>query len=521
MAMTCGLALSFMSCENQEFDDLYSQAERVHLDTLSLELQKVRDYVPDLAVVAHRGSTYWAPEETEAAYRWAREMGADYLEADLQVSKDGVILALHDTDLKRTTNIEDVFGERFPEKERYYYYRTLLGYSEEETQDRIAADKEAFVPNYPCSYTYYELLMLDAGTWFNQDAASAEQAREGFTKNYQYISTLEDLIKYSKGYKLQRYTAAEAAALENDGDAIDFWTKYGSANAEGHRVVTAVTATGETFSNPVNYRYDGSALVETVVDYTFGYVQDDDDPAVQNNWNGSTYQGNTPGIYIEFKEPWLNPSNFEEMVYNELKAVEHMNIIEEPESENEPFFTADGRVNVGNTNGKVILQTFSLQSLTRVCDQFEGKVPMCFLLWLGTGATDLHNDTPQGYASFINLAVEFKAHFIGPCIAGAPNDYPEMNYPWQHDMIHRAKMKNHPYSFDTYDQMAKYFGLYNWGNEGGTRYEAPYVDAFFTNHTDMSLQFMIDHGFRTAEQVNVVREVPDARELLDKLGYAK
>ena len=54
---------------------------------------------------------------------------------------------------------------------------------------------------------------------------------------------------------------------------------------------------------------------------------------------------------------------------------------------------------------------------------------MCFLLWKGTGATDLTYDDPQGYASFINLAVKYKAHFIGPCIAGAPNNYPELNYP--------------------------------------------------------------------------------------------
>ena len=42
------------------------------------------------AVMAHRGSTFWAPEETESAWRWAREMGADYLESDLQCTKDGV-----------------------------------------------------------------------------------------------------------------------------------------------------------------------------------------------------------------------------------------------------------------------------------------------------------------------------------------------------------------------------------------------------------------------------------------------
>ena len=45
---------------------------------------------------------------------------------------------------------------------------------------------------------------------------------------------------------------------------------------------------------------------------------------------------------------------------------------------------------------------------------------MCFLLWEGNGATDLKYDTPQGYASFINLGLEYKAHIIGPCIAGLP-----------------------------------------------------------------------------------------------------
>ena len=512
MALTCGVALSFMSCENQEFNDTYADAARVHVDTLSTEMQKVRDYVPDLAVVAHRGTTYWAPEETEAAYRWAREMGADYLEADLQVSKDGVILALHDTDLKRTTNIEDVFGERFPEKERRYFYETLLGYDSAKADSLIKCDKAAFVPNYPCSYTYYELLMLDAGAWFNQDATSAEQARSSFGGHRLYISTLEDLIMYSKGYRLARYgnyQIGEGTPSIDDGFStsntgkVNYWAKNFD-DPTGQRVITSVELTNETINNPINFTTEFT-VSDRVVKYNCEYVRDEH------------HSGNIPGIYIEFKEPWLNPSNFEEMVYNELAAVEDMNIIEKPVTGDVPFYTAEDKVNVGNTNGKVILQTFSLQSLTRVCDKFQGKVPMCFLLWYGTGATDLHNDSPQGYASFINLGVQYKAHYMGPCIAGAPNNYPELNKPWQHDMIHRAKMKNHPYSFDSYDQMAKYFGVYNWDNEGGTRYEAPYLDAFFTNHTDMSLQFMKDFGFRTKG----VSNIRDARELLEELGYTK
>lgn len=517
-SLACGVLLSVMSCEDQKFNDTFVDSERVHVDTLSAEMQKVRDYVPDYALMAHRGSTFWTPEETEAAYRWAREMGADYLECDLQVSKDGVVLALHDTDLKRTTNIEDVFGERFPDKLRREYYKILYhgvrGSDEADSvfiDSLIKQDIKYFVPNYPSSYTYYELMHLDAGKWFNED--NQEVARDGFETNHQYISTLEDLIMYSKGYRLKRYneTDGEAAATGN--------FVWGSKeNADGHRVVLKMKHSGKTITNPVNFY-----TVDAVVEYDFQYKIDE-------NWGG-----NIPGIYLEFKEPWLNPAGFEQMVYDELAAVEDMNIMKFHVAEDVPFYvnrsvrgqigsdpilSGNGQVvNVGETRGKVVLQTFSLQSLVQVSNIFKGNVPMCFLLWLGTGATDLTYDDPQGYASFINLAVEYNAHYIGPCIAGAPNNYPELNYPWQHNLIHQAKMKNHPYSFDTYDQMAKYFGQYNFDIEGGSRYQAPYVDAFFTNHTDMSLQYLYNFGFR--DPAVAPYPVLDPNEVLVQLGYEK
>ena len=95
-ATLLGMALvAFTSCEDQDFIDVNNDATRVEVNTISAEMAKVRDYVPPYAVMAHRGSTFWAPEETESAWRWAREMGADYLESDLQCTKDGVILANH------------------------------------------------------------------------------------------------------------------------------------------------------------------------------------------------------------------------------------------------------------------------------------------------------------------------------------------------------------------------------------------------------------------------------------------
>ena len=362
VALAFGLGMSAMSCENQKFNDVKVDVDRVHVDELSPEMIKVRDYVPEYAVIAHRGSTFWTPEETESAYRWAREIGADYLECDMQVSKDGVVLALHDDNLKRTTNIETVFGETLPREIRKNYYMKI-GYSETEAEEKVKADEANFVPNLPAYYTYEELLMLDAGSWFNNE--NLEEALPGLAKEKQYISTLEDLIMYSKGYRLIR-----------------------DRNQPGMpRQYSIVGKTGETITS-----LSGTA---DIVKYDFGY---EIDPV----WEAGNK--NIPGIYIEFKEPWLNPKGFEQIVYDVLANTQDMNIIEKPEPEDTPFYINNGTINVGNTNGKVILQTFSLESLVRVAEVFQGKVPMCFLLWKGTGATDLTYDDPLGYASLSTWA---------------------------------------------------------------------------------------------------------------------
>ncbi|CDD82176.1 putative uncharacterized protein [Bacteroides sp. CAG:462] len=470
LGLTCSVAMAmFASCEHQDFTNTYEDVDRVQVNHISDEMAKVRDYVPRMAVIAHRGSTFWTPEETEAAYRWAREMGADYLEADLQCSKDGVVLALHDDNLSRTTDIEDVYGESFPTEVRRAFYKKHYKMTDAQADAQIEKDKAAFVPYYAKSYMYEELLALDAGTWFND--ASPEQGRTGFSARggvHQYISALADLINYAKGKKLDR------------------------ENGTGERIYT-ITKTGD----PNSYT-EGDKLV-----YTFSYVNDDVD------------SGNRPGIYIEFKESWLNPTTFEKDVYQELAKYDY-NIIEKPSTET--AFYKDGKVNVGNTNGRVILQTFSLESLRRTGDVFQGKIPMCFLFWEGTAATDLIYDTPSGYASFINLGLQHKAHIIGPSIAGAPNNYPEMNAPWQAYLIKKSGMLNHPYSFDSREQMGKYFGEYNWGNEGGSLFEPPYLDGAFTNRTELTLQYFIDKGVRNKD---AVQTVPDPRQLLDKLGYVK
>lgn len=52
-------------------------------------------------VIAHRGSSAAAPENTLAAFRLAAEQGADFVELDVQESADGQVLVVHDSDLMK------------------------------------------------------------------------------------------------------------------------------------------------------------------------------------------------------------------------------------------------------------------------------------------------------------------------------------------------------------------------------------------------------------------------------------
>ena len=61
-----------------------------------------------IEVAAHRGNVADHPENTMAAYRSAYEIGADMIELDLHMTKDGEIVLIHDGDLARTA---DVSGE--------------------------------------------------------------------------------------------------------------------------------------------------------------------------------------------------------------------------------------------------------------------------------------------------------------------------------------------------------------------------------------------------------------------------
>ncbi|MEU8600887.1 MULTISPECIES: glycerophosphodiester phosphodiesterase [Streptomyces] len=93
----------------------------------------------DPDVIAHRGSSGMAPENTAAAIDLAVRQHADFVEIDVQQTKDGKLVNFHDCTMERTTNIKTLYPGR---------------------------------PRYRVSdFTWKELQRLDAGTWFHKKYA--------------------------------------------------------------------------------------------------------------------------------------------------------------------------------------------------------------------------------------------------------------------------------------------------------------------------------------------------------------
>ena len=104
-------------------------------------------------LIAHRGASGYAPEHTFASYDLAIAQKADFVEPDLAVSKDGVLVCLHDDTLERTTNVEEIFPDRFSPD--------VKGRNGE----------KRWVAN---DFTVAEMKRLDAGSWFNATFAGAQ-----------------------------------------------------------------------------------------------------------------------------------------------------------------------------------------------------------------------------------------------------------------------------------------------------------------------------------------------------------
>jgi glycerophosphoryl diester phosphodiesterase len=93
----------------------------------------------EVDVVAHRGSSGAAPENTLAAVQLAIRQKSDVVENDIQRTRDGELVIMHDLTLARTTDVEQVFPDRAPWNVR--------------------------------DFTLAEIKQLDAGSWFAPEFA--------------------------------------------------------------------------------------------------------------------------------------------------------------------------------------------------------------------------------------------------------------------------------------------------------------------------------------------------------------
>ncbi|MEO0512433.1 MAG: glycerophosphodiester phosphodiesterase family protein [Planctomycetota bacterium] len=72
-------------------------------------------------VIAHRGASGYLPEHTLAAYTLAIAQGADYIEPDLVLSRDGELVCAHDLTMNETTDVARKFPGRSRDDGRFYW----------------------------------------------------------------------------------------------------------------------------------------------------------------------------------------------------------------------------------------------------------------------------------------------------------------------------------------------------------------------------------------------------------------
>jgi glycerophosphoryl diester phosphodiesterase len=112
-------------------------------------------------VIAHRGASGHAPENTLAAFQRAVELGATFIETDLQVTRDGCFVAMHDDTVDRTTNGSGEVAE----------------------------------------FTLDELRQVDAGLWFDREFMG------------QRIPTLAEILQFSSKNDVVFYLELKYPAL--------------------------------------------------------------------------------------------------------------------------------------------------------------------------------------------------------------------------------------------------------------------------------------------------------------------
>ncbi len=114
----------------------------------------------DSLVIAHRGASAYVAAHTLAAYDLAIQMNTDYIEIDLQMTKDGKLVAMHDKVVTFNGTQQTVANLTFNELQKRYTLGTETKkiqsvYATPNTADLRIVDLEEILENYGDTVNYY------------------------------------------------------------------------------------------------------------------------------------------------------------------------------------------------------------------------------------------------------------------------------------------------------------------------------------------------------------------------------
>ena len=110
-------------------------------------------------VIGHRGAAGYLPEHTLAGYAFGYALGADYIEPDLVLTKDGVLICMHDIYLDSTTNVAQVFPDRRRSDGHFYAIDfTLAEIKQLSVHERCRSNGQPYFPGrFPVGKSHFEV----------------------------------------------------------------------------------------------------------------------------------------------------------------------------------------------------------------------------------------------------------------------------------------------------------------------------------------------------------------------------
>lgn len=153
-------------------------------------------------LIAHRGASAIAPEHTLASYQMAMDMNTDFVEIDLQMTKDGVLVAFHDDTVDRTTDGSGKVAEM----------------------------------------DLADIKKLDAGSWFN--AEKPDRAKDEYVGIQ--VPTLEEIFTAfgdSTNYYIETKQPDKSEGMEED--LLELLYQYGlleESLPKGHVIIQSFSA---------------------------------------------------------------------------------------------------------------------------------------------------------------------------------------------------------------------------------------------------------------------------------------